>query len=145
MNRVTLAVSLAALLGAFGAGWYVNGQRMENKLTRQQNATLKKDAEFANAQIGTINTKLAEVVTKSQAAADTTQAALDSIATIRRESNQAQDQLTSNTTRISNEIAKLGLPNCKFDITNGVLWKQAGEAANSGRHALYGTESKPKD
>jgi hypothetical protein len=145
MNRVTLAVSLAALLGAFGAGWYVNGQRLENKLVREQNATLKKDTEFANKQIGVINTKLAEVVTKSQSAADTTQAALDSIATIRRESNQAQEKLTSNTTRISNEIAKLGLPKCDFNVTNGVLWQQAGKAANSGRHALYGTEGKPKD
>lgn len=143
MNRGTLIASVALLAAGFTAGWWSNGLRMDNKLKTEQNTVLKRDIGAAQGQIRTINTKLAEVVTKSQMAADNTQAAIQAIADIRHNANVAKEQVTLDTMRLQNAIAKLGNPKCQFDASFGELWWQAGERANATRHSLYGTESKP--
>lgn len=145
MNQGTLIAGLGLLLAGFSAGWYTNGLRMDNKVQKQTVTTLTKDVKRANDTIGTINTKLGEVVTKSQMAADSTQATLDAFADIRQQSNKAMEEMSRGTERLDNEIDRLGIPKCQFDVTNGMLWQQAGERANSGRRALYGPEGAAKD
>lgn len=145
MNQGTLIAGLGLLLAGFSAGWYTNGLRMDNKVQKQTVTTLTKDVGRANDTIKNINTKLGEVVTKSQMAADSTQATLDAFADIRQQSNKAMEEMSRGTERLDNEIDRLGIPKCQFDVTNGMLWQQAGERANSGRRALYGPEGAAKD
>lgn len=145
MNRGTAIAALALMVSGFTAGWWANGLRMDNKLKGQQITTLNRDAQRAQSTINTINTKLGEVVTKGQMAADNTQAALQAIADIRQQANVAKEQVTHETMRLDNEIAKLGIPKCQFDFTYGELWRTTGERANATRRALYGPESKPSN
>ena len=144
MNRATAIGGLALLVAGFSAGWYVNGLRMDNTNKEQQVTTLTRDLKSANDQAATIDKKLGEVVTKTQAAADTMQGTLDTLATIRTESTKAQEKVTQQTQRIDNEIAKLGVPKCQLDFNTGSLWRAAGEKANSWRSAVYGPDSEAK-
>jgi methyl-accepting chemotaxis protein len=145
MNQGTIIAGLGLMLAGFTAGWYTNGLRMDNKLQKQTVTTLTKDVNRANDTIGNINTKLGEVVTKTQMAVDNTQVTLNAFADLRKQSNTAMEEMSRGTERLDNEIDRLGIPKCQFDVTNGVLWQQAGERANSGRRALYGPDGAAKD
>lgn len=141
--QMQIIAGLGLLLAGFSAGWWVNGMRMDVAAKTTENKTLTKDLTRTQDQVKQVSNKLGEVITKSQKAVDTTQATIDAMQRIRDRSNSTMEAITKDTQRLDNEITALGVPKCVFDFTNGSLWEQAGERANSGRRALYGTEAKP--
>lgn len=140
---IVAAVSLAA--ASFTAGWVINGWRVgknhaEEQITVEQDKTAE-----AVATIAKVDTKLKEVITKTEQAATTTTQTLAQLELINDATNRQSEQITATTQRLKNEIDKLGPAKCVFSIDYGRVWKGVGEAANSNRHTLYGTQNTDTD
>lgn len=144
MKMTVIAAAVALVIG-FGVGWTVNGARKDNVIKQAEIDRLTEQNIRAEESFDTINSKLGDVINKTEVAAAETQRTLDSLTTIRVDTNKAQEQVSVQTKRLDDEIAKLGVPKCQFDFNTGSLWRTTGERANSGRHALYGTETQSQN
>jgi DNA repair ATPase RecN len=134
---------IAVFAVAFLAGWQVNGWRMGEKQAIAQANVLTEKVNDANKAFNTVNTKLGEVITKADTAANSTQQLANELMTIRKDTNKDMERISVRTGELQNEINKLGLPKCQFDAKLGSMWQQIGKTANSGRHSLYSAESGP--
>jgi hypothetical protein len=134
---------IAVSVVAFFAGWQVNGWRMGEKQAIAQTDVLTEKVSDANKAFNAANTKLIEVITKTNTAANNAQQIVNQLADIRAANNSAMERISARTGALQDEINKLGLPKCQFDAKLGGMWQQIGKTANSGRHSLYGTESGP--
>lgn len=143
--KFNIVASIALAVVMFFAGWVVNGWRLGKQVAEEQTQQVQQDLDDTEKAVEGLRTRIVEVVTKSEAAAANTQSILDNLVVLRTRNNQAMEQVSAQTERLSNEIKQLGAPKCTFDFTTGRLWRTIGEGANQGRSALYGTDARSED
>lgn len=131
-----IAYALAAIL-LFGAGFKVASWRDGNKFNAYVAKQNEQDAQ------GVVK-KLDDVLSKTQTSADETQAQLTKLNELSAANSAAMENISTKSRQMTNEIAKLGAPKCKFDVNYGRVYEQIGTDANSGRSTLYGPEAKNK-
>lgn len=129
----------------FFAGWTVNGWRLGKEVAEQKTETVQADLNRTQEAVGALRTRIVEIVTKSQEAAQQTENILTQLGELRTRNNQAMEAVSIQTERLNDEIKQLGAPKCNFDFTTGRLWRTIGESANQGRSALYGTNTGRED
>lgn len=142
MKATMIAVSAIALASvSFVAGWTVNGWRVGKNQAEKQVKVEQGKVKEAVDTIAKVDTKMREVIRKTDTAATNLTQTLAQLDRINDATNKQSEQITANTQRIQNEINKLGPAKCAFDINFGRVWEGVGEAANSNRHTLYGPQA----
>ncbi len=136
MNTKLIAYAVALAL-AFGAGWATNGWRKDREVSAQRIDTLRQAIVDRDAAIKATNTKLGEVVSKVDAAAESANLISNQISGMNQLNSRNIEAISNRTQDIKNEIASIGVPKCTYSVEFGGMYKRVGEAANSGRNSLY--------
>lgn len=138
-------VYAAVILASFGAGWATNGWRKDNEIAVEKHNALRDDVADRDAVIEQTNAKLYEVLAAVTNAATQANSTANQLQALNTEHMATVEGINRRTQRLNNEIGKLQTPSCVFGADVGRLYQQVGEAANAGRHTLYGPNDPATD